>query len=101
MLRPASRQLPRSHVTWPGAALARLKPRNKDVVPEILPPEMEIARVVRTVLVADVVESVRLMQEDESGTVQRWRAFVDHVVHRLLPGQDGRLVKSLGDGLML
>jgi len=101
MLRPASRQLPRSHVTWPGAALARLEPRKKDVVPEILPPEMEIARVVRTVLVADVVESVRLMQEDESGTVQRWRAFVDHVVHRLLPGQDGRLVKSLGDGLML
>ena len=69
--------------------------------PEILPPEIDIARVVRTVLVADVVESVRLMQEDEAGTVQRWRAFVDHVVHRLLPGQDGRLVKSLGDGLML
>ena len=40
----------------------------------------------RTVLVADVVESVRLMQEDEAGTVQRWRAFVDHVVHRLAAG---------------
>ena len=44
---------------------------------------------------------VRLMQEDEAGTVQRWRAFVDYVVNRLLPGEDGRLVKSLGDGLML
>jgi len=33
--------------------------------------------------------------------VHRWRAFVDHVVRRLLPGQDGRLVKSLGDGMML
>jgi class 3 adenylate cyclase/TolB-like protein len=71
------------------------------VIPEILPPETGTTRVVRTVLVADVVESVRLMQEDEAGTVQRWRAFVDHVVHQLLPGQEGRLVKSLGDGLML
>jgi len=78
-----------------------LELRKKDVSPEILPPEIDVARVVRTVLVADVVESVRLMQDDEAGTVQRWRAFVDHVVHRLLPGQDGRLVKSLGDGLML
>jgi class 3 adenylate cyclase/TolB-like protein/tetratricopeptide (TPR) repeat protein len=75
--------------------------RVKRVIPENLASVVEVPRVVRTVLVADVVESVRLMQEDETGTVQRWRAFVDHVVHRLLPGQDGRLVKSLGDGLML
>jgi class 3 adenylate cyclase/tetratricopeptide (TPR) repeat protein len=88
-------------VSGPSAALTGLETRKKDVIPEILPPEIEIARVVRTVLVADVVESVRLMQEDESGTVRRWRGFVDRVVHRLLPGQDGRLVKSLGDGLML
>jgi class 3 adenylate cyclase/tetratricopeptide (TPR) repeat protein len=66
-----------------------------------LPSFDEPVRVVRTVLVVDVVESVRLMQEDEAGTVRRWRAFVDYVVNRLLPGEDGRLVKSLGDGLML
>ena len=83
------------------ASLTGLEPRKKDVIPEILPPEIGTTRVVRTVLVVDVVESVRLMQEDEAGTVQRWRAFVDHVVHQLLPGQEGRLVKSLGDGLML
>jgi len=83
------------------ASLTELEPRKKEVIPEILPPEIGTTRDVRTVLVADVVESVRLMQEDEAGTVQRWRAFVDHVVHRLLPGQEGRLVKSLGDGLML
>lgn len=75
--------------------------RVERVLPENLATVVDVPRVVRTVLVADVVESVRLMQEDETGTVQRWRAFVDHVVHRLLPGQDGRLVKSLGDGLML
>ena len=69
--------------------------------PEIWPPDTGTARVVRTVLFADLVESVRLMQEDEAGTVQRWRGFVDHVIHQLLPGLDGRLVKSLGDGLML
>lgn len=71
------------------------------MVPEQLPAQVDFARVVRTVLVADVVESVRLMQEDEEGTVQRWRSFVDLVVHQLLPGREGRLVKSLGDGLML
>ena len=78
-----------------------LAKRGEPVITEALPSVVELARVVRTVLVVDVVESVRLMQEDEAGTVQRWRSFVDHVVHQLLPGQDGRLVKSLGDGLML
>lgn len=71
------------------------------MVPERLASLTEFERVVRTVLVADVVESVRLMQVDEEGTIEHWRAFVDHVVHRLLPGRGGRLVKSLGDGLML
>ncbi len=71
------------------------------MVPEQLPAQADFARVVRTVLVVDVVESVRLMQEDEEGTVQRWRSFVDQVVHQLLPHRAGRLVKSLGDGLML
>jgi class 3 adenylate cyclase/tetratricopeptide (TPR) repeat protein len=61
----------------------------------------DIPRVVRTVLFVDVVESVRLIQQDEAGAVGRWRSFVDHVVHQLLPGHEGRLVKSLGDGLML
>ena len=84
----------------PTRLAAEIEPRKTDVIPETLPTE-SFERVVRTVLVADVVESVRLMQEDEAGTVQRWRSFVDHVVHRLLPGHEGRLVKSLGDGLML
>jgi adenylate cyclase len=58
-------------------------------------------RVVRTVLVVDVVESVRMMQEDEEGTVRRWRAFADQVATRVVPEYGGRLVKSLGDGLMI
>jgi adenylate cyclase len=89
------------HPRAPGPACPGvIEPRKTELVQNELPPELS-ERVVRTVLVADVVESVRLMQEDESGTIQRWRAFVEHVVHELLRERDGRLVKSLGDGLML
>jgi adenylate cyclase len=52
------------------------------------------------VLVVDLVESVRLMQLDEREAVQRWRAFVRRARDEILPRQGGRLVKSLGDGLM-
>ncbi len=75
--------------------------RVRPVVNEIAPLLAETTRVVRTVLVVDVVESVRLIQADEEGTIQRWRSFVDHVVHQLLPSYEGRMVKSLGDGMML
>jgi adenylate cyclase len=60
-----------------------------------------LPRARRAVLVCDVVESVRLMQEDEDGTVRRWQQLVDSVVREVLPAHQGRLVKSLGDGLML
>lgn len=55
----------------------------------------------RTVVVVDLVESVRLIAHDEEGTVRRWQAFVHEVVTRLLPEHGGRLVKRMGDGLML
>ncbi len=85
-----------------GRSLATLAPSaNESLAACRLTCVDEPVRVVRTVLVVDVVESVRLMQEDEAGTIRRWCAFVDHVANRLLPGTDGRLVKSLGDGLML
>jgi adenylate cyclase len=52
------------------------------------------------ILVVDLVESVRLMQLDELGVVERWQAFMHHVQEELLPALGGRLVKSLGDGLL-
>jgi class 3 adenylate cyclase/TolB-like protein len=52
------------------------------------------------VLVVDLVESVRLMERDELGCIDRWQAFVGHVLGVILPATSGRLVKSLGDGLM-
>lgn len=57
--------------------------------------------VVRTLLFVDIVESVRLMEENETGTVQRWRKLVGRVDREILPRYEGRLVKSLGDGLLL
>jgi len=62
---------------------------------------IDIESVVRSILVVDVVESVRLMQEDEQGTVRRWRAYADQVATKVVPAHGGRLVKSLGDGLMI
>ena len=60
-----------------------------------------IRRAARTVVVVDVVESVRLMELDEEDFVRRWQAFVGEVKTGLLPKHGGRLVKSLGDGLMV
>ena len=56
----------------------------------------------RSVIVfVDVVESVRLMQLDEAGVIQRWRRFVADVAADILPPSQGRMVKSLGDGMLL
>ncbi len=59
------------------------------------------ARVVRTILVVDIVESVRLIERYEDDAIARWRNFVSQVVALVLSAHDGRLVKSLGDGMML
>lgn len=55
----------------------------------------------KVIVVLDVVESVRLMEQDEHGFIQRWHRFVQHVRGQVLPAHDGRMHKSLGDGLML
>ena len=55
----------------------------------------------RTVLVCDVVDSVRWMQLNETAAIAQWQTFIHAVKQRVLPKLGGRLVKSLGDGLML
>lgn len=55
----------------------------------------------RTVLVVDVVESVRSMEQDQVGFVSRWLDLADQVKNQVLPQHGGRLVKSLGDGLLV
>lgn len=61
----------------------------------------ELRRAKRVLVVVDVVESVRLMLAHEADVIERWRAFVEEVRASFLPSRDGRLVKSLGDGLLL
>jgi adenylate cyclase len=53
-----------------------------------------------TLLIIDVVESVRLMEANEQDTVRQWQKLVEQVVRDVLPQHAGRLVKSIGDGLM-
>jgi adenylate cyclase len=58
-------------------------------------------RDVRTVLVLDVVESVRLAELDEIAFVQRWIALSTELREKVIPQFSGRLIKTLGDGLMV
>lgn len=57
-------------------------------------------RFTKVIAVADVVESVRLMEEDEGEFIRRWKRFVGFVLQRL-PRESGRMHRSLGDGLMI
>lgn len=54
----------------------------------------------RAIVVVDVVESVRLMEQNEAGFIDRWRRFVHDVRTEVLPKHGGRMVKSLGDGML-
>lgn len=63
------------------------------------PPALQRAR--RAIVVVDVVESVRLLERHEADVIQRWRRFVDEVRTEVLDKLGGRLVKSLGDGMLL
>ncbi len=55
----------------------------------------------KVIAVLDVVESVRLMEQDEHDFIQRWHYFVGYAREHVLPQHGGRMLKSLGDGLML
>ena len=68
------------------------------------PLERELAgatRLRQTVLLIDLVESVRLMASCEAETVQRWCEFVEWVQGHVARVGGGQVVKSLGDGLLL
>lgn len=53
----------------------------------------------KVVLVVDLVESVRLMAGNEAAVVERWQGFM-RFASTCVPEHRGRLVKSLGDGLL-
>lgn len=60
-----------------------------------------MTRNTKVLLVMDVVESVRIMEQDQDGFVRRWQQLVEEAEQNVLPLHGGRIVKSLGDGLML
>jgi TolB-like protein/class 3 adenylate cyclase len=70
------------------------------VTPELATIE-RLTRRLRAVLFVDVVDSVRLIQHDQEGTIQRWRKFTGDVTADDLPRFRGRLVKMQGDGMLL
>ncbi len=53
----------------------------------------------KVVLVIDLVESVRLMAANEAAVVDRWQGFMRFAT-QCVPEHRGRMVKSLGDGLL-
>lgn len=59
-----------------------------------------LARHTKVIAVADVVESVRLMEQDEQEFIRRWHGFITFFKGHL-PLETGRMHKSLGDGLMV
>src|SRR5215470_7289965 len=63
--------------------------------------QRHVAWAKRAVLLVDIVGSVRLIEQDEVGTITHWLAFVDHVKRTILARHNGRFIKSLGDGLLL
>ncbi|HSV51027.1 MAG TPA: adenylate/guanylate cyclase domain-containing protein [Burkholderiaceae bacterium] len=63
--------------------------------------EADLPRKQKVILVMDMVESVRLMAANETDVIQRWRQFVHQATDGVLPTHGGRLVKSLGDGIMV
>lgn len=56
--------------------------------------------VAKTLLVADVAESVLLMARDEASTVAQIQAFLLAARGQVLPRHGGEFVASLGDGLL-
>src|SRR5262245_28578007 len=63
--------------------------------------ELHVAWARRAVLLTAIVGSVDLIERDEVGTISHWLDFIEHVKRNILPGHSGRLVKSLGDGMLL
>ena len=58
-------------------------------------------RAYRAVLFIDVVESVRLVEEDEDDAISRWLKVVSLIETLVAPSTGGRIVKRLGDGMLI
>ncbi|MGH6623155.1 MAG: adenylate/guanylate cyclase domain-containing protein, partial [Burkholderiaceae bacterium] len=60
-----------------------------------------VSRRLAAVLIADVVGYARLMERNETGTHTRLRAVRDEVTDPAFRANDGRIVRTVGDGLLV
>ena len=63
--------------------------------------EQRVQRRLAAILAADVVGYSRLIGEDEAGTRTRFNAILDDIVGPEIATHRGRLVKTMGDGLLI
>ena len=60
-----------------------------------------VERKLAAILVADVVGYSRLVGTDEEGTIARLRATRDELIDPSIARHNGRIVKTMGDGLLI
>jgi adenylate cyclase len=65
------------------------------------PVELGVPRVTRAILIADIVESVRLLERNEAETISHWLVILDRLGSEIFPAFHGRLVRNLGDGVLV
>ncbi len=63
--------------------------------------EERVERRLAAILAADVVGYSRMMEADELRTRARFNRVLDEIVRRAISKHRGRLVKTMGDGLLV
>ena len=63
--------------------------------------EERVQRRLAAILVADVVAYSRLMEKDEAGTLERLKALRADLIDPRIAADGGRIVKTMGDGLLV
>ena len=62
---------------------------------------MPVQRRLAAILAADVAGYSRLMGKDEAGTRERFNAHFDELIEPAIANRQGRIVKTMGDGLLV
>ncbi len=63
--------------------------------------EKRVQRRLAAILAADVVGYSRLVEMDEAGTVARLKALQTHLILPMITEDGGRVVKVMGDGVLV
>lgn len=88
--------------TWEWLSLSATKAEktgNTVTAPEDFDAELHIETT--TIMFADVVESVRLIEQDELANVTRIRALLKRLAEEVVPKHNGTVLERRGDGLLI